>query len=81
MGLFVGVEAVEGFEFEAESGGGWAPVIVVEEEQVGAGVEGEGEGAVDDPDLRSSQYPSLASRPPGDASRGVATCPTKTPRH
>lgn len=43
--LFVGVEAVEGFELESEAGGCWASVVGVEQERVGAGVEGEGEGA------------------------------------
>ena len=47
MVLFVGVEAVEGFEFESEAGGCWAAVVVIEEERVGAGVEGEGECAQD----------------------------------
>lgn len=47
MVLFVGVEAVEGFESESEAGGCWAAVVVIEEERVGAGVEGEGECAQD----------------------------------
>lgn len=44
-GLFVGIEAVEGLEFEPQAGCCGAAAVVVEQERVGAGVEGEGEGA------------------------------------
>jgi hypothetical protein len=39
-----GVELVEGFEFEAEVGYCGASVVLVEQERVSAGVQGEGEG-------------------------------------
>ena len=44
-GLFVGVEVVDGFEVVCEVGVGGAAFVVVEEERVCAGVEGECEVA------------------------------------
>lgn len=43
--LFVGVESVEGFELDAESGGGGAAFVVVEGEVVDGAGQGSGEGA------------------------------------
>lgn len=45
VALFVGVEAVEGFELDAESWGGGVAFVVVEGEGVDGSGQGSGEGA------------------------------------